>query len=344
MKLQTLHCFLFPLLALAFAGPADNSYEVAIGAAQSTWEGWAKTKAGGLDAVEKSYKAQSSPDQRVLIWSPRGTSASKLMKTSKKSIKQFDDLFKGQARSAGAPEKRVAVLFPIVGPKSFARITAQVGRAVPRLAGWGTGAVKGVGFLLEEPLSAGWLLKVPNSEVWNVENELVNRLARLLTIERFGRQPHWLAQGIAWHIEQKVCKDVYCFPYRNGFVSRKEHKSWSKRLPLVMAARGDRALSATDLHGWTRDSWNADSAVLASGAVDMLAKHYSAELPKVLDAFMGLRNKDGRTTEADGSWQVIPNYEIPADQEQQILNESLGHNFLEQFERYARAPKRYRRP
>jgi hypothetical protein len=341
MKLFSLAVLCLPLLASAHL---VGDYEQAATEAKSRWGAWSAEQRTKLGRVEKIYKPFVSRDNRVLVWVPKGTKSSKLIGVSKKAVLIFDKLFDPKAREASAPAIRTAALFPLSGPKSFQSITNAATQLNPALGGWASAATSGVGFLLEDPLAAGWLLKVPNSEVWNVENELVNRLARLLTIERYGRQPHWLAQGLAWHVELKVCKDVYCFPYRTGFVSKKEHKSWAKRLPLVMKARGERQLTASDLHSWSRASWQADSAALASGAVDMLAKHYPAELPRVLSAFAQTRTKDGRKTESDGSWQLIPNYEIPADKEQEILNRELGVDFLAEFDRYARAPGRYRRP
>ena len=299
------------LLGLAHSTTKGGDYSEAAATALESWSEWKEAQSSDKDLTEKTYKPSKSKDGRVLVFAPRGTSASKLLKSSKKTVAVFDELFPPASREDAAPPVRTAVLFPIAGPKSFTSITAAAAKSVAGLQGWASAAPRGVGFLLEDPLAGGWLLEVPNSEVWNVENELVNRLARLLTIERYGRQPHWLSQGIAWRIEQDVCKDVYCFPYRNGFVSKKEHRSWSKRLPQVMTARGERPLAMADLHGWKRNTWDANSAALASGAVDMLAKHYETEFSRVLAAFAARRVRDGRATESDGSWTVIGDYEIP---------------------------------
>ncbi len=341
MKLFSFALLCLPLL---FPAPRQGDYEQAAADTMEVWGAWAAEQLMSGEIVEKAYIPNTSRDNRVLVWVPKGTKSSRLMSASKKTVAIFDKLFDPATREASAAPVRTAVLFPLSGPKSFKSITEAAASSNPALAGWASAATGGVGFLLEDPLSAGWLLDVPNSEVWNVENELVNRLARLLTLERYGRQPHWLAQGLAWHVELKVCKDVYCFPYRSGFVSKKEHKSWAKRLPLVMEERGETPLTAGDLAGWSRNSWQADSAALASGAVDMLVKHYPDEMPKVLSAFAQTRNKDGRKTESDGSWQLIPDYEIPSEQEQEILNRELGVDFLVEFDRYAREPGRYRRP
>jgi|GEM_PF-2737201 len=307
------------------------------------WEGWVDEALTGRK-VEKDYSTMEVADGRVWIAYPKGASKSKLKSGAAKTVAAFDELFDPASREEGAPAPRTALLFPLAGRESFAAITTRAAELVPRLGGWAQAAPKGVGFLLDEPLVAGWLLHVPENEVWSVENELANRLARLLTIERFGRQPHWLAQGLAWQLEIEVCKDVYCFPYRQGFVSKKEHRSWPRRLPELMEARGERPLAAADLFGWPRNSWDEARAFLAWGAARLLAKHYPEELARILVAYRELREKDGRMTSTDGSWTVIPDYEIPADEGLAILDRETGVDFLAELERFTRKPKTYRRP
>jgi hypothetical protein len=341
---STILCLLITLMgALPFTLPESEDYSDAKKKAEEDWSEWAREALTGRK-VEKSYAPMSVAGKRVLILYPRGSSKSKIKSVSTKTVAAFDKLFDPKQREAGAPSRKTAVLFPLSGTKSFTAITARAAELVPRLTGWAQSAPKAVGFLLEDPLSAGWLKNVPENEVWSEENELSNRLARLLTLERFGRQPHWLSQGIAWHVELGVCKDVYCFPFRSGFVSKKEHKAWPKRLPELMSSRGEIPLATTDLLGWSRDTWQADRATLAWGAVAMLAKHYPDEFPHVLTAFRDLRVNDGRSTAEDGSWTVIPDYEIPVEPMVEILDRKLGVDFMVEFDRYARKPKAYRRP
>jgi hypothetical protein len=322
---------------------ADDGYRQAAEQADAPWEEWADSKelSGG---IEKSYKSITAADHRVVIWYPKGTASGKLKRTAEKAVDALDKLFPPKGREQDAPPRRAAVLFPLAGPKTFESVTTHIGRTVPRLAGWAKTAPRGVGFLLEEPLVAGWLLTVPDREVFNSENELVNRLTRLVTIERYGRLPYWLGQGLAWQVELSVCKDVYCFPFRSGFVSKKEHKSWPKRLTATMAARGERPITIEELSGWSRNTWNEERAILAWGAVSMLAKHYEKELPGLLAAYARLRAKEGKKTEADGSWQWIPDYEISAEKELELLNRELGVDFLAELNDFARKPRGYVKP
>jgi hypothetical protein len=169
-------------------------------------------------------------------------------------------------------------------------------------------------------------------------------LAQLLLNERHGRLPQWLALGLAWQLESTVCKSVYCFPYRSGFVGKTEHRGWAKELAAMIAARGEEPLAMEQLSGWTRGVWDDAHAALAWGAGAMLADHYDEELPRVLAALAALRDSEGRTTHADGSWEGIGNYEIPPEKQLAILDRELGVDFLVELARFCRLGRNYRRP
>jgi hypothetical protein len=168
------------------------------------------------------------------------------------------------------------------------------------------------------------------------------RLTRLLTLERFGRLPHWLEMGLAWHVELVVCKDVYCFPFRAGFVSKKEHKSWDARLAAAMKARGERPLDVAELAGWRRGTWDEERGPLAWGAAALLARHFAEELPALLAAYAAERRQHGRLVRADGSWEALPDWEIAAERERELLDATLRVDFAAELTRFARAPRAYR--
>jgi hypothetical protein len=321
----------------------EDPYEAAADDALELWADWASAQLRGAVEVEAPGSFVDAADARVLIGYAKGSSASKLRKQSEKAVKVFDRLFE-EAEHVDGCAPRTAVLFELAGPRSFASVTGYLAEKQPRLAAWAEAAPRATGFLLEDPLCAGWLREMPGSEVWSPENELVNRLARLLVVERFGRQPQWLAQGLAWHVELEVCKDVYCFPFREGFVSKKEHRSWPRRLAELTAERGERPIEMSELTGWARNTWNEQSAALAWGAATMLAEHYEEELPRVLAAFAAERVKEGRDVAADGSWTWKPDWELPAERERELLDAELGVDFLAELGRFASRPKGYRRP
>ena len=337
----------FALLLAAGLAAADRpglqDYSAAIEQAMNVFGGWAAELLIS-DSAPDRYAPSTVADGRVILFCSKRSNASKVSRAATKTLAAFDALIPPATREPEAPPVRTAVLFELSNQESLASITAYLGKQFEALAGWAPAAAKGVGFALEEPLSAGWLLTVPENEVWSPENELVNRLARLLTLERFGRQPHWLEMGLAWHVELAVCKDVYCVPYRAGFVSKKEHKSWDARLAAAMKARGESPITVAELAGWARGTWDETHAPLAWGAAAMIARHYQKELPALLAAYAAERRQHGRTVHADGSWEALPDYEIAAERERELLDATLGVDFGTELTRFARAPRTYQRP
>jgi hypothetical protein len=319
-----------------------RAQEPAASAGQEPWSGWAAELLLSDDAPS-TYAPNAVAEGRVVVWCSKRSKASRLTRAAERSLAAFDALVPPSTREKEAPPAHAAVLFELANRESLESLTAYLGKRYESLAGWAPAAARGVGFALEEPLSAGWLLEVPENEVWSPENELVNRLARLLTLERFGRLPHWLEMGLAWHVELVVCKDVYCFPFRAGFVSKKEHKSWDARLAAAMAARGASPIGVEELSGWARGTWDEQRAPFAWGAAAMLARHYAAELPALLATYAGERRQHGRITHADGSWEALPDYELAPERERELLDAILGVDFAAELTRFARAPRSYRR-
>ena len=51
-------------------------------------------------------------------------------------------------------------------------------------------------------------------------------------------------------------------------------------------------------------------------------------------ALAAIRDKDGRITHPDGSWESVPNYEIPAQQQLDALQRTVHPQFLAELARY----------
>ena len=238
------------------------------------------------------------------------------------------------------------VLVQLEDPAGLGRIKAHLGAEYPYLAGWAASGERGVGFVLEQPLAAAWPREVPGVEKseWKPANELTNRLAQALLIQRAGRLPQWLTQGLAWHVELSVRRSIYCFPFRAGFVGKKEHKGWAKPLRALMAERGERPLAMRELTDWPRGTYDDRHAALAWGAGTLLAKYFPDALPGILADFEERTKAGGRITNADGSWEAVPDYEIPADEQLTILDARLEVRFLEELARFARQGRSYVRP
>jgi hypothetical protein len=232
----------------------------------------------------------------------------------------------------------VLVILELEGPKDFGLLLDDLGKRYSYLSSWAQGEKQQLGFVLEEPLAAAFLATSTEAKEWNPKNELANRTAQIAVFERFGRLPNWLMQGLAWNVEMNVCGSIFCFPFRSGFVAKKEHKSWSEQLKAVMASTSPenplRKLTIDDLAGWKRSTYDNDRALLAWGAASYLAKRKADALPLILEDLHALRDKESKVTKPDGSWTINPDYEVPATKQLEILKARAGDDFLEALARF----------
>lgn len=239
------------------------------------------------------------------------------------------------------PDVDTVVLVQAKDQTDYESTVDLVAELEPYLVPWtGTGK-RASGFVLERPLCSVWREGGADLEEYDPENELVHRLARLLTLRRFGRQPWWLTLGIAWHFEIGIRGDVYCFPYRDGFVARKEHRAWPSMLKRTVKKD---AVEMEHLAGWRRGEWDDGQAILAWGVVGHLADRHADALPLLLEDFRVLQNCKGIERRTDGSWSVVVGYEpSPADQVESVrwyLGEEFEAEATKALAKTRRSPRR----
>ena len=329
---------LVALLAVAAPAVAQEAAGTGPDGAGATWEAWAAERREAGEAP--AYVLDPVGRTGVLLVRPSRRSAGRAKKAVERACDAFDELVPPPAQA----ELRTPVLLDLEDGASLGSAAAFLGRRHPYLAGWAAAAGEGVGFVLEDPLVAAWIQEVPGlGKEWSPENELVNRLAQLLLVQRHGRQPQWLALGLAWVVELDVCKDVYCFPHRTGFVGKREHAGWAATLRLLREARGERPFSIDDLAGWPRGTYDDERAALAWGAATLLARHFADSLPALLAELAAVRDRDGRVTHADGSWDPVQGYEVPPETQREVLDRVLGCDFLAELGRFAAQGRAYSR-
>ncbi|HUR26667.1 MAG TPA: hypothetical protein VM509_00655 [Planctomycetota bacterium] len=299
----------------------------AVAGAAAVWGAWAGAQGYVLDL---------DPDMRRLFIHREARSASSEAALLARALAAVDKLAP-RPRGSAKPARVLAVL-ELDGPKDLGTLLDDLGQRFNYLATWARGEKGQLGFVLEEPLAAAFLATAPDVKEWNPKNELVNRAAQLALFERFGRIPNWLMQGLAWHVELSVLNSIYCFPFRSGFVAKKEHKSWSEQLKSLVVPPGPevapRRLTIDDLTGWKRGTYENDRALIAWGAASFLAKKHPEALPLILDDLRVLREKESKLTKPDGSWQIDPDYEVPADKQLAILKARAGEDFFAELQRF----------
>ncbi len=289
------------------------------------WSPWAQAHGYALDL---------DPDLRRLFVHPAQRSSSAELAIVSRVIALVDKLAPPTATKAPA----VVAIFVLAGPADFATLLDDVGARFPVLENWAQGEKGQAGFVLDEPFAAACLSNSPDQKEWNPKNELANRTAQLVLVERFGRLPNWLMQGLAWHAEISVCGSIFCFPFRSGFVAKQEHRSWPEQLKALLAPASPgvagRTLTIDDLAGWKRGSYENDRALIAWGAASFLAKQRAKALPLILEDLRAIRAKESKLTKPDGSWQIKPDYEVPPERQLEILKARAGDDFLKTLKRF----------
>jgi hypothetical protein len=227
----------------------------------------------------------------------------------------------------GEPETETGLLFVLPGPEEYGALLDELAERHEPLRAWTEVARTQVGFVLEWPLAAAYLLDAPGMEEWNPQNELVNRLTQLLVLRRFGRQPMWVVQGLAWQVELRLMGAIYCFPYRAEFVWATEHTGWDKEVAGRFKARKPR-LDTAGLAGWERGKYDDERAKLAWATMGFLLHAHAEELSDFLETLRVTLERESRVPLEGGGWRRDTQHQLSAGDIQQLLEQAFGDDVL----------------
>lgn len=221
----------------------------------------------------------------------------------------------------GTSERRLDtgtfVLVVVKTPEDHGSLLARLAAITPYLASWAKSSTPAPGFALGEPLVGAVVLGLPENKEWNAENEFVHRAAELALQRKFGRQPYWLLQGFAWHAEMEVRRGIYCFPYRSGFVWAVEHTGWRARAAALWRGKSEAPLA--EVATLKRGTFDDAGALNAWGAATFLAEKHAAGFAQALDELNRLWESGSRKDLGGGSWERIPDYEVPVAEQERVL-------------------------
>jgi hypothetical protein len=357
----------------------EKSHGVAFVAAESAWKEW---------AAKHDYVITSSKDERVLVLLPKERAKQEhCLDLLERSLKRFDEILPAPPpvkpepppsdgdnpptdetpAPAPQPDPMTAdkpwvwggatnpldsdtIVFGLFRkPDDYADALSKVSAAFPFLAPWAEKAKADPGCLLLQPLFGGCVDSVPGMEEWNPDNELVHRVAALAMFRRFGHQPFWVGLGVGWNVEWDVLKSIYAFPYRNSFVSVKEHGGWEADMKRKFTARGKKQpLTIDELASLKRGSFDADGAARSWGTIRFLVSNYPKETPKLLQEFQLLREKLGRKEDPGGSaewtsWTIAAEFELGASDQKSLLDKFISVDALAQASAFFRDGKDWKK-
>ena len=232
-----------------------------------------------------------------------------------------------------APDTETAVLLLVRNQKDFERMLEHLGKLQPHLAQWARSARSLQGVVLGAPLVGAYLELPDGVEEWDPDHELVNRLARLLLLRRFGELPNWFVQGYAWHMEIALKNAVYCFPWRDDFVSVGDHTDWDRSVAKLY----EKDPVSTDFLGWKRGGYCDREAKTSWGVVEYLLDK-EPRTPDLLEALHAYREEHSKVQEGT-LWHRDTDYEIPAEEQKTLIAEHVGSDFFARATLYMRQGK-----
>jgi len=218
----------------------------------------------------------------------------------------------------------MAVVFLLHDEAAQVALLERIAGHAPAVASLAQSLSAQPGFTLGQPLCAAVLLQVAGNEEWSAEHELLSRTAQLLLERRFGTQPCWIQQGVAWCAEWSHDRELYCFPYRDEFVARAEHGAWQNEIRRAFAKRTEQPVSAVELAACRRGHWDVDAARAAFGVADFLLSQEPVQAASALEALRAWRDLDDRQPTSERSWTRTPGYEIAAEKVDELLAKHLG--------------------
>ena len=321
-----------PSMATAGLDELPETLEDSVRAGIDHWMPWCEEADYSID-VEQVGRV-------VLISKKNGKRADKLMDRVRETLAAFDrilppveldpqETFLEAEWGVGeiVPDRDPVVLFELDRPDHMSSLLDHVRQESPRLSSWAQAQKGKTGFMHDHVLSAAWLSAPPELElgtVWRPENELVNRLARMLLLRRFGRQPHWFKMGIAWRVEQEVMGNIYAFPGREEFVGIGEHEGWKNELKSAFKKRKKQLLEPSEFAGWSHGEWHMPSAQISWGLVRYLVEKQPDVLPLIAEDFRKNAKAGSRITHPDGRWELKNDYRIPLADQRALIEERAG--------------------
>ncbi|MFN0242960.1 MAG: hypothetical protein ACKVWV_08730 [Planctomycetota bacterium] len=227
------------------------------------------------------------------------------------------------------PDTQTAVMLVARKKKEFQSALDHIAKQEPYLAKWAESAKQDAGFVLETPLSGAYLEAADGQEEWDPNHELLNRVVQMLLLRRFGQQPNWVVQGVAWEGEIAFDEMVYCFPYRSEFVYTAEHGAWPNDVKNRFKDRAKKPVRMQEFAQWRRGTYVHETAQLSWGLCKFLLVQGSGKLSAMLEECRVAWDEKNRKAKPDGTWERSSDFLLPVDVQHALLKKHFGESVLQ---------------
>lgn len=242
--------------------------------------------------------------------------------------------------SGEAQPGELPALLMIGSAQAYAELLQFLASEHEYLRAWASTDSAKTGFVLGQPLAGAWLLAGDGLEEYSPRHELVNRLTRLLVMQRYGRLPRWLMEGLAWQAEQELLDSIYCFPSRDGFVFCTEHEDWGRSVRSAFKRSEGPVLIEELARIPASGGFDLDDCHRAWAFAEYMVQDHPGELAAFLVALAADRDANQRRDLGGGRWEIVPNYEPPVEKQAELLQEILGDETWEELGDFLRAGAR----
>lgn len=240
-------------------------------------------------------------------------------------------------------DTETCVMFIVRDEEDYGDLVETLGEMQDYLKPWVEKGKTFTGFVHERPMVAAYIANASGQEEWDPDNELVHRVAQMLFVRRFSSfQPYWLAQGLAWHIENELRGAIYCFPYRSEFVWATEHTGWDKELKSRFKDRDDQPLQASEFATWKRGKYEAEFARVAFGFAGFFDRYHQEDLSPFCEEVRLFAIEDNKVDLGDGNWERVTDYQVSIEDQLLFLKKHFGDEVLEDVTGYFAKGKRFK--
>ena len=220
------------------------------------------------------------------------------------------------------PDAFPAVLVVTADVESYGGVLDRMVERDSELREWAIQAKARTGFVWEGPVVGALQAEPEDVKDYEVDNEVANRVGRLLLRRRYGDLPYWIVQGFGWEVERGAAREIAAFPFREE--AEDEDKNWEQSLQAQFKDRKDRALSLEDFAHWPRESYYGPYARISWALVTQLLKRDSEAFDAYCHDLRREWDKKNRSYAEAGRWRRLRTYQTQIELQGSLLEEHFG--------------------